>query len=151
MLQRSFSEFCRTSKFSSLSTKLSCSSLLSTSHLIPSYSGHRTAFFNLQDQRRLSKRQIKFLSTQHYGDFHSHGGTPMAGWFLLGKSPLKWMITGGTPLSGNPHTISYSKYHQPPPPSTSSRSSTIIRQQGSSVPPLPRPSKYPQKCWLIQP
>ena len=28
-----------------------------------------------------------------YGGFHSHGGTPIAGWFLLGKIPLK-----GSPL-----------------------------------------------------
>ena len=32
-----------------------------------------------------------------------NGGTPIAGWFLLGKILLKWMITRGTPLYGNTH------------------------------------------------
>ena len=32
-----------------------------------------------------------------------HGGTPVAGWFLLGKILLKWMITRGTPILGNHH------------------------------------------------
>ena len=42
-----------------------------------------------------------------FGGFHSHGGTPRAGWFLLGKitenPKQKWMMTRGTPISGNPH------------------------------------------------
>ena len=29
--------------------------------------------------------------------FNSHGGTPIAGWFISGKMPLNWMITGGYP------------------------------------------------------
>ena len=33
-----------------------------------------------------------------FGGFHSHGATPIASWFLLGKTLLKWMITGGTPI-----------------------------------------------------
>ena len=31
-----------------------------------------------------------------------NGGYPIAGWFLLGKIPLKWMMTGGTPILRNP-------------------------------------------------
>ena len=31
-----------------------------------------------------------------------NGGTPKAGWFLLGKFPFKWMRTGGTPILRNP-------------------------------------------------
>ena len=43
------------------------------------------------------------------GHLHQHGGFPTMGvppknaWFLLGKIPLKWMMTGGTPISGNLH------------------------------------------------
>ena len=29
-------------------------------------------------------------------------GVPNNGWFLLGRLPLKWMMTGGTPILGNP-------------------------------------------------
>ena len=32
-----------------------------------------------------------------------NGGTPIAGWFISWKIPLKWMMTGGTPISGNLH------------------------------------------------
>ena len=32
-----------------------------------------------------------------------NGGTPIAGWFISWKIPLKWMMTGGTPISGNHH------------------------------------------------
>ena len=28
-------------------------------------------------------------------------------WFLLGKIPLKWMMTGGTPISGNSHFMPF--------------------------------------------
>ena len=34
--------------------------------------------------------------------FRGHEGSPIAGWFLLGKIPsksLKWMMTGGTPMT----------------------------------------------------
>ena len=34
--------------------------------------------------------------------FHSHGGTPN-GWFVVENPNLKWMGTGGTPISGNLH------------------------------------------------
>ena len=37
------------------------------------------------------------------GGFLSHGGTPIAGWVISRKIPLKWMMTGGTPILGNPH------------------------------------------------
>ena len=42
-----------------------------------------------------------------HGGFHGHGGTPIAGWFLLGKTPLNWMIWefGGTPILGNHHML----------------------------------------------
>ena len=42
-------------------------------------------------------------------DFHGHGGTPIAGWFLLGKIRWKWMMTWGTPISGNHHLIFFSQ------------------------------------------
>ena len=32
-----------------------------------------------------------------------NGGTPIARWFISWKLPLKWMMTGGTPILGNPH------------------------------------------------
>ena len=33
-----------------------------------------------------------------------NGGTPIAGWFLLGKTHLEiGMMTGGTPIPGNLH------------------------------------------------
>ena len=35
------------------------------------------------------------------GGFLSHGATPIAGWFLLGKIPLEWMMQWGTPILGN--------------------------------------------------
>ena len=33
------------------------------------------------------------------------GGTPIAGWFLIGKIQLKWMMTGVPPILGNLHII----------------------------------------------
>ena len=33
-----------------------------------------------------------------------HGGTPIAGWFMLGKIPLKWMITRGSPMTQETNT-----------------------------------------------
>ena len=35
--------------------------------------------------------------------FHSHGGTPIAGWFISWTLPFKKMMTGGTPISGQLH------------------------------------------------
>ena len=35
-----------------------------------------------------------------YGGVHSHGGTPIAGWFTRETPYLEWMMTGGTPISG---------------------------------------------------
>ena len=35
--------------------------------------------------------------------FHSHGGTPRAGWFISGKIPSRNGWFGGTPMLGNPH------------------------------------------------
>ena len=34
--------------------------------------------------------------------FHSHGGAPIAGWFLRDNHHVKWMMTGGTSIYGNP-------------------------------------------------
>ena len=42
--------------------------------------------------------------------FHSHGGYPPKAWFMSGKIPWKWMMTGGTPISGNLHIYIYSPY-----------------------------------------
>ena len=38
-----------------------------------------------------------------FGGFHSHGGTRIAGWFIVEHPNLKWIMTGGTPISGNAH------------------------------------------------
>jgi hypothetical protein len=48
------------------------------------------------------------------GGFHSHGGTgtPIAGWFIREISNYKWMITGGSPISGNPHMHHSAKRHR---------------------------------------
>jgi len=32
-----------------------------------------------------------------------NGGTPIAGWFAVENPIYKWMITGGTPILGNPN------------------------------------------------
>ena len=38
--------------------------------------------------------------------FHSHGGTPIAGWFIKEKSQLEIrMRTGGSPISGNQRMV----------------------------------------------
>ena len=34
-----------------------------------------------------------------YGGVHSHGGTPIAGWFLFGKIPLIWMMNRGSTMT----------------------------------------------------
>ena len=39
--------------------------------------------------------------------FPKMGGTPIAGWFTKENPIKKWMMTGGTPILGNPHTIWY--------------------------------------------
>ena len=44
-----------------------------------------------------------------YGGFHSHGGTPIAGWFVSWKIPMKWMITRGTPIFPETPTGLYSE------------------------------------------
>ena len=40
--------------------------------------------------------------SQRYGSFHSHGGTPTAGWFIMENTLLKCIIWG-TPIYGNLH------------------------------------------------
>jgi len=32
-----------------------------------------------------------------------NGGSPIAGWFISWKIPLKWIDLGVPPISGNPH------------------------------------------------
>ena len=47
--------------------------------------------------------KLPFLPVNHT-EVSSNGGTPkFAGWFFSGKIPSKWMMTGGTPILGNPH------------------------------------------------
>ena len=41
------------------------------------------------------------ISTTAYGGVHGH--TPIAGWFIVENPICKWMMTGGTRISGNPH------------------------------------------------
>ena len=49
-------------------------------------------------------KQIMGTSFPVGGGFHSHGGTPIAGGFILENPNLKWMIsTRGTPILGNHH------------------------------------------------
>ena len=48
-----------------------------------------------------SEKPILFL-TSPYGGFHGHGGTPIAGWFLLGKIPLKMDDLGVPPFMETP-------------------------------------------------
>ena len=35
--------------------------------------------------------------------FHTHGGTPLAGWFICWKIPSTMDDLGGTPILGNLH------------------------------------------------
>ena len=51
----------------------------------------------------LATKQRRFARKRCQG-FHSHGGSPRAGWFLLGILQ-KWMMTGGPPISGNHYLI----------------------------------------------
>ena len=37
----------------------------------------------------------------HFWGFGKWRVTPIAGWFINGKSIYKWMMTGGTPILGN--------------------------------------------------
>ena len=41
---------------------------------------------------------------------HTWFGSPIAGWFIR-EIPLKWMMTGGTPISGNHHIFRHSIWH----------------------------------------
>ena len=42
-----------------------------------------------------------YFQTNPDGGFHNWGYPKFAGWLIEGKIPLKWMMTGGTPISGN--------------------------------------------------
>ena len=44
-----------------------------------------------------------------FGGFHTHGGTQFYGWFI-GKIPLRWMMTRGSPISGNLH-LAVKEFH----------------------------------------
>ena len=45
--------------------------------------------------------EAKFATVDANGGFHSHGGTPIAGWFTRKNPDLKWMMTRGTPILGS--------------------------------------------------
>ena len=48
---------------------------------------------------------LEFIFMPHFTsfrDFHSHGGTPIAGWFIR-EHPIKMGCLGGTPISVVPH------------------------------------------------
>ena len=49
---------------------------------------------------------LKFIRKQVLGGFHSHGDTPIAGWFIRENPNLKWMMTRGTLNYGNSHLTS---------------------------------------------
>ena len=57
----------------------------------------------------MTRGVAKFLSGVRLQECHAHMGVsivmevPPNGCFLLGKIPLKWMMTGGTPIYGNLH------------------------------------------------
>ena len=62
-----------------------------------------------RDFRDFSNRKMDLTNTNggiileltYYLGVSWKWGYPIAGWFLLGKIPLKWMMTGGTAISGN--------------------------------------------------
>ena len=37
-------------------------------------------------------------------------GVTIAGWFISWKIPLKWMMTGGTPILGNFHIMTINQW-----------------------------------------
>ena len=48
------------------------------------------------------------------------GDTPIAGWFIAEQPNLKWMMSGGTPIYGNPEIFGLKimwikQYHEPSP------------------------------------
>ena len=40
-----------------------------------------------------------------YAGFHSHEGTPIAGWFRRENPNFKWYDLWGNPILGNPHIL----------------------------------------------
>ena len=51
-----------------------------------------------------------------HGSFHKWGYPKFAGWFFSRENPnLKWMITGGTPISGNIHIWGVPLFQETPP------------------------------------
>ena len=45
---------------------------------------------------------INNIANNGFWGVHSHGGTPIAGWFIYLTILRKWMIKWGTPIFGNP-------------------------------------------------
>ena len=43
-------------------------------------------------------------AASHSGGVHSHGVTPIAGWFTM-ENPIKIAVFGGTHILGRPHII----------------------------------------------
>ena len=46
-----------------------------------------------------------------HGGFQSHGGTLIAGWFIVGNPIYKWMMTGGNPSFRKPPYIHTTRVH----------------------------------------
>ena len=51
----------------------------------------------INGNRMVHNSNIAVISGNIEG-FHSHGGTPIAGWFIRENPNLKWMMTRGTPV-----------------------------------------------------
>ena len=48
-------------------------------------------------------KYVKLYTTNDIYGVSIDMGTPIAGWFILENPIYRWMITGGTPILGNPH------------------------------------------------
>ena len=58
-------------------------------------------------KEKVNNEQYYIHMYKIYGGFHSHGDTPMAGWFMRENPKITWMITAGTNISGNLHIYLY--------------------------------------------
>ena len=73
----------------------------------------RTHWADPQDKRMApteigisaAKRKGGWFLKVRYGGFHSHGGTPIGGWFISWKIPSRNGWFGGTPILGNLHML----------------------------------------------
>ena len=82
-------------------------------HLDGCYFTINLRYQNMQEHQLVGKIPWFCLAFNHPGgvtdgDFHSHGGTPKMD-SLQGKSLLRWMMTRGTPIYGNPHMAGSAK------------------------------------------